>query len=213
MICLDRLVFVVKNIGLKIHYRYLYYKMFCEILKKYENINTSYGTDKNTVHSYGGVYENLFSTYQKGASKILEIGFDSGASLQAYSDYFENASIYGIDINDNCAEVYKKNPKINIYIGDATKENTIRQFPYEYDIIVEDASHLPEHQIRHFQDYCKFVKKEGLYIIEDVHENYFELVKNETRKIGENNGFTMEVFDLRPMKNRFDDILIVFKKN
>ena len=192
---------------------FIHYKMFCEILKKYENINTSFGTDKNTVHSYGYVYDKLFADYKDNATKILEIGFDSGASLQAYSEYFKSASIYGIDINDNCAEIYKKNPNIHIYIGDATKEDTVNRFPYEYDIIVEDASHLPEHQIQHFQDYCKYVKKGGLYIIEDVHENFFEEVKNETCKIGNMNDFTMEVIDLRGIKKRFDDILLVFKKN
>ena len=64
--------------------------MFCEILKKYENINTSFGTDKNTTHSYGNIYENKFEKYKHSASKILEIGFDSGASLQVYSEYFKN---------------------------------------------------------------------------------------------------------------------------
>ena len=186
--------------------------MFCEILKKYENINTSYGTDKNTTHSYGNIYENKFEKYKHSASKILEIGFDSGASLQVYSEYFKNAKIYGIDIKDARHEFVKKNNNINVYIGDATLKETINCFPYEFDIIIEDGSHLPEHQIQHFKDYCNFVKKDGIYIIEDIHENFFERVKNETKIIAEKNGFLMEIYDLRPIKNRFDDIIILFKK-
>lgn len=182
--------------------------MFCEILKKYESTNTSFGTDKNTIHSYGDIYERVFEPYKDSASKILEIGFDCGASLQAYSDYFTNATIYGIDIKDARNESVKQNKKVLTHIGDATLPDTINHFPYEFDVIIEDGSHLPEHQIQHFKDYNKFVKPGGIYIIEDIHQDHFEKVKREVKQ----DGFSMEVYDLRPIKGRFDDILILLKK-
>ena len=85
---------------------------FIHLLDKYGSINTSYGTDKNTSHSYGPVYEKIFSPIKDSTKSILEIGFDSGISLQVYSEYFQNATIYGIDICDNCMPEIKKNDDI-----------------------------------------------------------------------------------------------------
>jgi hypothetical protein len=50
---------------------------FINLLDKYGSINTSYGTDKNTSHSYGSVYEKIFSPIKESTESILEIGFDS----------------------------------------------------------------------------------------------------------------------------------------
>jgi len=101
---------------------------------------------------------------------------------------------------------------IHIHIGDATLQDTVEYFNNTYDIIIEDGSHLPEHQIQHFKDYNKFVKNGGVYIIEDVAGKNLEVVKTKTTEIANNNNFTTEVIDLRNKKNRFDDILIVFRK-
>jgi len=185
---------------------------FIDILSKYSSKDTSFGTDKNTVHSYGPVYESYFSTLKDKASSILEIGFDSGASLEAYSEYFTNAMIYGIDIRDNTNSTVKYNPRIRMKFGDATSYDIITYFNKTYDIIIEDASHLLEHQIQHFKDYIKFVKPGGYYIIEDVHENNLDTLVSTLNTLYDTSIFNMEVVDLRYLKNRFDDILIIFKR-
>jgi fibrillarin-like rRNA methylase len=185
---------------------------FCEILTKYESHTTTYGTDKNTTHSYGHVYDIVFNNYKDTCNNLLEIGFDSGASLQAYSDYFTNTMIYGIDIKDTSMPFIKSNPRITTFIGDATKPETINTFNKTFDIIIEDASHLPEHQLQHFIDYSPFLNKGGVYIIEDINQDYFDKLKGAFETIALQNGFTFSVVDLRFIKNRFDDILFVFKK-
>ena len=187
--------------------------VFCHLLSKYSSVDTSYGTDKNTTHSYGPVYDSLFIAYKESATKILEIGFDSGASLQVYSEYFTNATIYGIDIRDNCMEHIKSNPHIRMHFGDATSSESIHKFEGPFDIIVEDGSHTLEHQIQHFKDYASAVKQGGLYIIEDVHERNLSALQSALKLIASDKGFTMESMDLRYIKGRFDDILIVFRRN
>jgi hypothetical protein len=185
---------------------------FTHILKKYESIDTSFGTDKNTSHSYGESYDIIFKEYKDSATEILEIGFDGGYSLLAYHDYFTNATIYGMDIHNNCRVNLSDKPRISVHFGDATLQENIEKFNTMYDIVIEDASHLPEHQIKHFVDFSKFVKPGGIYIIEDVHEKYIDIIRNILKPISEKTGFSMEVIDLREKKNRFDDIIIVFKK-
>lgn len=186
---------------------------FTDILEKYSSIDTSKGTDKITTHSYGNIYNMLFEEYCDKCCNILEIGFDGGYSLLAYKEYFKKSIIYGIDIRDNRNDYVKYNSdKYNIYIGDATHINTINAFPYMFDIIIEDASHLVEHQIQHFKDFSKYINKNGIYIIEDVHQDNYLYIFSSLKDYAKNNGFTIEIIDLRYIKNRFDDILIIFKK-
>ena len=188
-------------------------KSFSEIIKKYESVNSQFGTDKSATHSYDTIYEKLFLPFRNKKITMLEIGLFSGADLLAFDEYFKDVELYGIDITDKYLMPELKNyDNINIFIGDATKENTVNHFNKLYDIIIEDGSHLAEHQIQHFKDYNKYVKQGGIYIIEDVDEKYLEKVKMEISKTAMDNNFILEVYDLRKNKNRYDDILLVYKK-
>lgn len=184
---------------------------FCQILKRYEDVDTMKGTDKNISHSYGETYDELFSKYRETTS-ILEIGFASGGSLLAYADYFPNATIYGIDISDTLREDVRGNPRIKTYIGDAKKEETIQHFGKMYDIIIEDASHMFEDQVRHFFDFAPFVNPGGLYIIEDIPGETIESLLRNTCVFAQIQGFELKIYDLRKKKNRWDDVLFVFQK-
>ena len=82
----------------------------------------------------------------------------------------------------------------------------------DYNIIIEDASHSLSDQIRHFFDFSKFVKEGGLYIIEDVHQDNLKNLDEVLQPIALENGFTLIIYNLCHIKNRFDDILFVFKK-
>ena len=183
-----------------------------DIFHKYSAIDTGKGTDKTTSHSYGGVYDSIFSLFKTSASDILEIGISGGYGLQSYVEYFTNATIYGMDIQNICTKEVLNNPRIKNHIGDATLPENVNYFGKQYDIIVEDASHLPEHQIQHFRDFCSLVKPGGYYIMEDLDQKHFESVSAKTKEIAEANGLEMTIHDLCKNKGRFDDILLVFKK-
>lgn len=187
--------------------------MFTSILKYYEAVDTTRGTDKNTSHSYGPVYDSLFLKYKDTTSNILEIGISGGHALLAYADYFEKGSIYGLDIEDNCNYKSKIHKRIKLQFGDAKSEQVIKNYEgKQFDIIIEDASHLPDDQIRHFMDFNQFVAPGGIYIIEDIEEKHIDYVSGVLKPYSERHGFECNILDLRTVKGRFDDILLVFKK-
>ncbi len=171
------------------------------------------GTDKTTTHAYGEVYDALFTPLKDTATHILEIGVAGGLGLQAYSEYFTHAQIYGVDIVDRCKPIVRTNARIHVDIGDAKSAALLRKVgAYTYDCIIEDASHIPEDQIQHFVDYCKFVKPGGYYVMEDVHEKHMARIRTALEPVAAAQGFTLTVHDLRSRKGRFDDILFVFQR-
>jgi hypothetical protein len=74
-------------------------------------------TDKNTAHSYLDLYQTLFNNKKNTAKNILEIGIYRGGSIKLWSEFFINATIYGIDIIDidNMIEDIKNNINITLW--------------------------------------------------------------------------------------------------
>ena len=145
--------------------------------------------------------------------------------MECFTKYFTKATVYGIDINDRIPDQIKSNPRIQFTHGDALKYDILDKFPFRFDIIVEDASHTLQDQIQHFIDFGHKVNHGGLYVIEDVHQDNMERLISATQRlykryrfrhdvddIGSYGFHSMEVVDLRPIKNRFDDIMLIFKK-
>jgi hypothetical protein len=62
-------------------------------------------TDKNTVHSYLNLYQEIFDKKRTTAKNVLEIGIGvptpditDGGSIKLWHDFFTNATVYGLDI-------------------------------------------------------------------------------------------------------------------
>jgi hypothetical protein len=55
-------------------------------------------TDKNTLHSYLGLYQKLLISKKETARNVLEVGIFNGGSIKLWHDFFPNATIYGLDI-------------------------------------------------------------------------------------------------------------------
>lgn len=181
------------------------YNNITNIFQKYSSVDNSKGIDKIVTHSYGEIYNKIFKELYPTTKSVLSIGVGCGLDLRSYYEYFTRALIYGVNINGTVHELISKSPRIKLVTPDDLKT-------LQHDLIIEDASHKPEDQIQHFKNYGKSVKSNGYYIIEDVNQNCFDLVREETLKIAQDYGFTQSVYDLRKIKNRFDDILLVFKK-
>ena len=122
-----------------------------ELFEKYKGNTCFDGTDKTTTHSYGDTYASIFNQLNDAPS-VLEIGIAGGFGIQVYSEYFPKGTIYGIDICDAVKPHIKELPNVKLHFGDATNHSTINHFGVRYDLIIEDASHLPEHQIQHLSD-------------------------------------------------------------
>ncbi|MEK1929845.1 MAG: class I SAM-dependent methyltransferase [Pararhizobium sp.] len=128
-----------------------------------------FGSDKGTIkHNYTPVYDEHLAKLKPEPINLLEIGVACGASLKMWSRYFLYGKITGVDIRPECAELCKGYPSIEIKIADATKE---RMFG-EWDVIIDDGSHIAGHIVKTFQLNWPFLKSGGKYFIEDLRCTY-----------------------------------------
>lgn len=188
-----------------------------------ENFNLNPYTDKDTTHCYvDEFYEKTFSKYQNKEISLLEIGISLGASLKLWKEYFVNAkTIVGID---NRPEVivneFRDIDGVTYYFEDAYSENIIPKLP-KFDIIIDDGAHYVETQAKAIDLYLPLLKKNGIYVVEDIDGSSinsdqkidYSLVKQIlTEKLNTENCKSYEWLDLRSVKNRPDDTLLVIKK-
>tara|TARA_B110000503_G_C7044207_1_gene369533 strand:+ start:149 stop:964 length:816 start_codon:yes stop_codon:yes gene_type:complete len=138
-------------------------------------IAKKYKSDK-LEHGYIEIYESYFKTIKNKQLKILEIGIADGKSLLAWSDYFKNSTIVGIDIHK--IDIYeKKLNKKNIKVhqgsqSDKTFINEIIKIYNNFDIIIDDGSHLAKDVKKSFHLLFPFLNNGGLYAVEDMQTSY-----------------------------------------
>jgi hypothetical protein len=162
-------------------------------------------TDKNTTHSYGETLEKLFAPYRDTAEYVLEIGVDRGASLRAFRQYFKNAVIVGMD---NRPEAVFAEDRIFCYQGDQNLQKDLTSLcnalSISYDVIIDDGNHQPVSQVMGIFNLWPHLKPGGLYVVEDVQEEKFF------------KRFSLfpdaELYDLRSVKGRSDDMLVTIRK-
>lgn len=138
------------------------------------------GTDKHDeVHSFAGktyldVYEDHFSSIKDSTTCLLEIGVLQGKSLKTWRDYFQNAQIWGFDIDPSTERNYGE--RINIAIGNQSNKNDLDEVAAgeQFDIVVDDGSHLVDHIIESFKILWPRIKTKGFYCIEDLGCSYAE---------------------------------------
>jgi hypothetical protein len=139
-----------------------------------DQIGLRHGTDKSSnCHDYLRFYETFFAPLRDRPLKILEIGVYNGQSLMTWRDYFPKAEIVGVDINPATRRL--ADDRIDIEIADQSNiqnlvDLAVRRGPF--DLIVEDGSHRCDHQITTLQTLFPFVKDDGLYVVEDMQQNY-----------------------------------------
>ena len=170
--------------------------------------NQGYTSDKGTAHSYIDFYEGLFYPYKHKSINVLEIGIQYGFSCALWVNYFTNATIYGMDIEE--IQSYKFG--YNFIKGDSTSWSVQNEKfkGLEFDIIIDDGSHETIDQCNTFALYWQLMKKGGIYIIEDMYE--IEKHLPEFEETFKKFGATYELFDFRNRKGRVDDTLIVLTK-
>jgi hypothetical protein len=130
-----------------------------------------YGTDKgSSAHKYTDVYENFLMPTRNQARKIFEIGVAGGASLFMWRDFFPNAVIYGIDIEDSSR---LNSERIKTFVADQGKRKELAKFIASngsgFDLILDDGGHSMDLQQISLGFLFPHVKPGGYYILEDVH--------------------------------------------
>lgn len=159
-----------------------------------------YGCDKGlagpstawSANNYVDVYEALFHQIRLEPLEILEIGIGvsgeswdakvahginagGGASLRTWAEYFPNARIHGLDINDAS---HLDSDRILTYRVDQSNRSELREFlvglgDVELDIVIDDGSHRSDHQQISLEVIWPHLRQGRHYFIEDLNDHGF----------------------------------------
>lgn len=176
-----------------------------------------YETDKNTTHSYLELYDQIFAPYCKDKINLLEIGNHQGGSLRLWNDYFLQAEIYGLELNVNEKLTLLDEEYENIHLTqgvDAYTLGSVNRFfgnDISFDIIIDDGSHSPHHQIFATNEYLRLLKPGGILVVEDVYNQMMagQILMNTTSLSIHDRAV---IFDRTNVKGCSDDIAIVIQR-
>jgi hypothetical protein len=148
-------------------------------MDKLTELANKYASDKGTVTPSTGhhgprlhftpKYNAHFESIKNQKLNILEIGIGSGPSLKMWYEYFPNATIHAIDIN---SQEQHNNERVTTYICDQSNREDLKKVMDkvgEVDIIIDDGSHVIDHQQISLGFLFEYLKKGGQYWIEDLH--------------------------------------------
>jgi spermidine synthase len=182
---------------------------FSTVLSRYNGDDNARGTDKLTLHSYGPMYDEIFCKLsQRKSVRVVEIGVYSGAFLKAVCDFLPSARAFGVDIDTS--RVRFSDPRMTVYHADATIPTSLDLLAGEtYDLIIDDASHLPEHQIATLDLFAPLLTEGGVYVIEDIATDSLE---EQLRRKASVHGLTLRMVDLRSVKGRYDDLVAILER-
>lgn len=143
-------------------------------------IAKNYPTDKEFEHNYyDRVYQNLFEPIQNSVTKLCEIGVKGlwgergwvdGNSLRVWRDFFPNAQLLGLDIAP--FDDTDLGPRVTVEYIDQSKRDLVVERSNSmsnYDIIIDDGSHVMLDQQITLAHFFKSLKSGGIFICEDLH--------------------------------------------
>lgn len=162
-----------------------------------------YPTDKGKEHSYLDVYSELFLPFKDQKINFIEIGIYMGGSMRLFEDWFSQANIIGYDVTFEFIKVPFNGKKILKSCLDFTADEFKDNPP---NIIIDDASHILEHQLKMVEICYPQLHPGGMLIIEDVNDIMH------TKSRFDSLGIPFKLYDRRFIKNRWDDVLIVYQK-
>ncbi len=120
--------------------------------------------DKPEYHY--AMYEKAFRDKREEFRDIFEIGIAFGGSLRLWKEYFPNADVSGMDILDRSDTVPEG---MTWYQGDQSKLDDLARIMHkEYDLILDDGSHVDWHIQFSLAHLFPYVKSGGYYVIEDL---------------------------------------------
>lgn len=190
-----------------------------------------YITDK-TINLYTDCYSEWFEPYRLKAQAILEIGigtvipnvlstmygqeynqlpnYKPGNSLRVWQKYFQQAQIYGIDVQPDTQFV---DERIQTMLCDSTNPQAVLKTMHEhgigddyFDIIIDDGLHTQEAQLCTLTNLFKYVRPGGLYVIEDI------LVDCDLYKHPENYSFYWKNCEFTIQRTHISGLIIITKR-
>jgi hypothetical protein len=103
---------------------------------------------------------------------MLEIGINTGSSLRLWKEFFPFAFIHGADIGFS-----DEGDRYKVHKVDQSKVEDLLSLSAEVQeafFIIDDGSHIPEHQLLTLDVlFVKTLIPGGIYIIEDIEVSYW----------------------------------------
>lgn len=135
----------------------------------------------------------------------MEIGILDGGSILLWRDYFQNATVTALDISPKW---FHDSTRIRVFTGDAYNTDMVDKLcDRKYDVIIDDGPHTLESMQYVATHYTPLLAKGGVLIIEDVQD--MEWVPEIVASFPEQYRDRVRTIDLRELKGRWDDILVV----
>jgi hypothetical protein len=155
---------------MKLHGTYAFDEAFATTIST--ALNASY-SDKASGHGYDKVFAHLFEG--KTVSNFLEIGLFLNelqhTDLNAWASIFPSANIYGGDKKES--QLFNSG-NISMHVVDqevaASFDALKAAFPVEFDVVIDDASHVYANTVTTFEALFSAVKTGGMYLIEDIQD-------------------------------------------
>lgn len=152
-----------------------------------DEIACKYGTDKSSGfrrvggapgHDYTRIYERYFELLRNKPIKLLEIGFEFGLSAHMWDEYFPYAELHFIDYHEPFFRYARGlSSRCHTHVADQSNvtslQKVIDKTGVDFDIIIDDGSHVSAHQIASFEFLFPSLKSGGIYVIEDLHAAYW----------------------------------------
>lgn len=140
---------------------------------RFKEIGMKYGCDKASRHKYHELYPNIFDKFKNQDINLFEIGVDQEKSLKIWKEFYPNCNVFGLDI-----QLEISNNDVRVFKGDQSNINdlinVVNQIP-KCDIIIDDGSHVPEHQLKSFYYlFENLLKDGGTYVIENIECSYWK---------------------------------------
>ena len=123
---------------------------------------------------YFDIYHRHFARFVGREITMVEIGVFCGGSLGMWQSYFgPKCRIIGLDILQHCRTY--AGGQVEIMIGDQSDPDFLAQVRAAapvVDIVIDDGSHQPEHQIASFEGLFPHLSPGGVYLCEDIYASF-----------------------------------------
>ena len=137
-----------------------------------------YSNTGSLVHKwqhYLPIYDRHLSRYRGTRVRFLEIGVFRGGSLRMWRKYFgDQATLFGIDVDPRCRRYDGESGSVRI--GSQADAEFLRRVVDEMggvDVVLDDGSHIANHQNASFDVLFPLVSPQGTYLCEDTHTAYW----------------------------------------
>jgi hypothetical protein len=169
------------------------------------------GKDKKIIKKMSKLRE----TWERTINFIREYtGKEPGTNGERNTTQYDcdKGSTIGIDL-DPLNLIWKdENKEVQMIFCDSNDSNTINSSleDIKLDIIIDDGSHQVQDMLNSFNMLFNRLNQNGLYVMEDVDGTYPERITYLMNSLSE---YNPKLIDLRHIKGRYDDILILIEKN